>query len=147
MSSSTIVVASQHEAVRWLLTELLVDAGYTLILEEYPPSVPAMVAHKPQLIIVETGTHGAAQGWSLVAQLAHDPAACAIPLLVCSVDRFSVGGDTTAYLPFYGTALVLPATRDTILATVRALLTRQPVPWVEQTVFNGNELRERTYGS
>lgn len=134
MATPKLAIVSNHEAVRWLLTELLCDAGYEVIVVYHPASMDTLMHHsRPQLIIVEVGLNGAAEGWELVERLSHNPIAKDIPLLVCSVDQYALHDEVPALQRPHVATLVFPAATDTLLMTIRALLERHDVPLMEQT--------------
>ena len=134
MATPKLAIVINHEAVRWLLTELLCDVGYEVIVVYHPASMDTLIYHtRPQLIIVEVGLNGAAEGWELVDRLSRNPIAQDIPLLVCSVDQYALHDEVPALQRPNVATLVFPAVTDTLLMTIRALLEQHDVPRMEQT--------------
>ena len=139
MATPKIAIVSNNEAIRWLLIELLTDAGYEVIVVYQPSSITTMVARtRPQLIIVEVGLNSAADEWSLVEELSHDPTARESPVLTCSVDRHMAYGEVPACQRPNVPTIVFPAGSEMVLATVSALIEQQPVPVVEQPYAVGS---------
>jgi len=82
-----IAVIDDDVAIATLVHEVLTDEGYrTLCLHEAQEVSAALVAHLPDVVVMDWHMRGGVSGWALLQTLRQHPATASIPVLVCSGD-------------------------------------------------------------
>ena len=80
-----VLVVDDDRATLGLFRDLLLDAGYTVTLLDYPPDDVADVARvHPGLIVLDLVFNGEERGWTFLQTVRQHPATSTIPVLVCT---------------------------------------------------------------
>lgn len=127
MCSQTILVVDSDKVYRELMHDLLAEEGYTHVICVTPEEAHEAIQRvRPALLLVELRSDYPAPGWELLERLQQDAATAALPVVICSTNRWFPEQHKVWMQAHRAAFLAKPFMIETMRATVQALIGPPP---------------------